>query len=208
MGSESTGIAADDRNLYAAPQAHVAEPDARTRSEEFYVVSKTKFFLLYLMTLGLYQIYWFYRHWAVYRRYHPGTSIWPVPRAIFAIFFTHSLTGRIEDRLGKLRSGLSWSPGALATAFVVLQIASNILDRLSWRMIGSPLTDIASLVIIMPMALVLWSIQEAANHACGQPDGASNRDITGANIVWCVLGGVFWLLVLAGLLLPDSGEFA
>ncbi|QDH68723.1 hypothetical protein [Marilutibacter alkalisoli] len=203
MNQQSNDAALSDANVYAPPVADVADPVSDVRSDEFYVVGRTKFFLLYFLTLGLYQLYWFYSHWASFRRSR-GISLWPVPRAIFAIFFTHSLTEKIDDRLKKAGSRLAWSRGVLATLLVVLMIASNILDRLSWKEIGSPATDYLSLLVMIPISLVMWRIQEAANHACSDPTGASNQRITWANIVWLVLGGLFWLLVIAGLLLPEE----
>lgn len=194
---------ADGGNLYAPPQAEIAEPAVAGYGDEFYVVAKRKFFLLYLITLGVYQWYWFYRHWALHRRYR-DVALWPIPRAIFAIFFTHSLATRIEDRIKGNGSALAESLGGVAGGFVVFQIISNVIDRMSWKGIGSPMTDYLSLLMLVPLSLVLWQIQKAANLACGQPDGTANHRITGANVIWLVLGGLLWLLVIAGLLLPEA----
>lgn len=50
----------------------------------FYVVSTRKFAILFLATLGLYWIYWFYKNWDRYKDKWPyasevGSTIWPVP---------------------------------------------------------------------------------------------------------------------------------
>ncbi|MCF7223816.1 DUF4234 domain-containing protein [Marilutibacter chinensis] len=202
MNHESTDAALDGGNLYAPPQADLAEPVADARGDEFYVVAKSKFLLLFFVTFGLYQLYWFYRHWALYRRFR-NVSLWPVPRAIFAIFFTHALAGEIDDRLNRSRQTYAWSPGTLATAFVVMEIVGRICDRLSSYGIDNPYADWASFGLMFPIGYVLWRIQDAANHACGQPDGDSNRRITWANGIWLVLGALFWLLVLAMLVVPE-----
>ena len=44
----------------------------------FYVVSKTKFVVLFLATLGVYAVFWFYRNWRMYRE-HTGQKLWPTP---------------------------------------------------------------------------------------------------------------------------------
>lgn len=191
-----------DSNLYAPPVAEVgdiATPD----TTEFYVVASRKFFLLFFLTVGLYQIYWFYRHWAQFKR-HRKLDLWPIPRAIFAVFFTHSLAREIEARIHRSTARFDWSPGAIATTFVILQIASNILDRMAWRNIGFPVTDWISIGILLPMAWLAHAMQRAANVACGDPDGASNAQLTAANWIWMLLGGILWALALLGLLLPQE----
>ena len=187
-------------NLYAPPQAEVHSV-ASEASTEFYVVSTGKFLLLYFFTVGIYQLYWFYRQWAQYRRHH-GKALWPIPRAIFSVFFTHSLTRAIHDAQHKAGVRFAWSPSLLATIFVILQIASNVLDRMSWREIGSPLTDWLSLATLIPLAHVLYAIQKAANAACADPDGAGNRYLSGANWAWILLGVLCWLLILIVLVIP------
>lgn len=202
MNHESTDAALDNGNVYAPPQADLAERAAAARGDEFYVVARTKFLLMFFVTMGFYQVYWFYRHWALFRRYH-DVSLWPVARTLFPIFFTHSLTGAVDHRLKKSSQAYAWSPGLLATAFVMMQIASSLCDRLAWKEIGSPYTDWVAFALMPPIGYVLWRIQDAANHACGQPDGDSNRRITWANGVWLVLGALLWLLVLAMLVAPE-----
>lgn len=49
----------------------------------YYPVSRTKFVLLAVLTLGLYEIYWFYKNWA-YVRIREQSNIWPLARGIFA----------------------------------------------------------------------------------------------------------------------------
>ena len=189
-----------ERNVYAAPAAEIHVP-GDIDDAEFYLVGRRKFLLLYLFTLGVYQIYWFYRHWKHYRRYHHG-SLWPIPRAIFAIFFTHALAGHIDRALTRTGARHRWSPMAVATYFVLFAIVSNILDRLSWREVGSPYTDWASLLMLLPLAAAMLAIQGAANAACGDPAGQRNARLTAANWIWLILGGAFWALALLGILLP------
>jgi len=194
-----------DTNLYAPPVSgiRVEAPTEALQAHTFYVVSVAKFCVLYVATFGIYGLYWFYMHWQRYRRGHGRhESIWPVPRAFFSIFFAHALVARIEAVLGRDRSDVRWSPGLLATTYVIFEIASNILGRLDGRGIGSPATGILAIAAIAPIALALLQIQGAANHACGDPDGGSNRRFTWANVCWIALGLAVWTLVLIGIFLP------
>ena len=190
-------------NLYAPPVAASApvEPAGATATRPFYVVSSTKFHLLFFATFGLYSVFWFYTHWQQYRQGRAET-IWPVPRAIFAIFFVHALTERIETALKVQRQRHVWSPSTLATVYIVLAIGSTVLSRLDGRGIGTPATGLLALASLVPTALVLMRIQAAANLACGDPAGAGNQRLGWANGVWLAIGVVGWSLVAAGLLLP------
>lgn len=195
-----------EANIYAPPAAVVMDAP-KAAAPEFYIVSKTKFFVLFFATLGAYQLYWFYMHWARYRRYHK-TQLWPVARAIFSLFFTHSLGGEIAQRLERTGVRHRWSPGALATGYVIFQIIGSICDRLSAKDVGSPTTDIVGLVALLPVSYCLWGIQNAANIACNEPNGESNQTFTWANWLWIVFGMLLWGLVLIGLgmifgLLPE-----
>jgi hypothetical protein len=186
-----------ETNVYAPPAAVVMDAP-KSAAPEFYVVSKTKFFVLFFVTLGAYQLYWFYMHWARYRRYHKA-QLWPVARAIFSIFFTHSLGEEIAQRLERGGVRHRWSPGALAAGYVLFQIIATICDRLSANNIGSPTTDVIGLMALIPISCCLWGIQNAANIACDEPHGESNRTFTWANWLWIVLGMLLWGLVLIGL---------
>lgn len=189
-------------NPYAAPRTEVADPPA-VPDEQFYVVGKLKFFALFFATLGLYHLYWFYRHWQLYRL-ASNADLWPVPRAIFSIFFTHSLTANIDRALDVAAPGHRWNPGGIALAWVVLSLLSNGLDRAAGRGYGSPTTDLLSLLMLPLLGLVLWRIQRAANLACNDAGGATNNRFTGANIGWIVAGAILWMLTLVGMLATET----
>lgn len=192
--------AAEHDNLYAPPVSVVAEPLSETEAAQFYVVAPWKFLLLFFATLGLYSLYWFWRHWTLQKRRYK-LDIWPVPRAIFQIFFAHSLNREIDFRLGRVDAKYRWSPGAHAASFVVFSILSNVMDRLSARSIGSPYTDVLSIVVLLPLAYSMLQTQKAANAACGDPHGLGNAHLTIANYIWLILGFLLWIMVALGLLI-------
>ena len=175
----------------------------------FYVVSRKKLAILYLATLGLYGIYWFYKNWSNYKncssdKFNVDRSIWPVARGIFSIFFTHALFREIKA-YGRDKEALAeWNNEMLATQVVLFMIAANVLDRLSARSIGSPYTDIGSVLIVVPLLGLLLSAQHMINIACGDPDGKSNSRLTNANYVWIALGLIFWVLVILGFISPAA----
>jgi len=200
QGSEADTAQYD---VYAPPRAHVADLATETASTEFYVVSLRKFWLLFVATFGLYSYYWFYRHWARYRASH-REPLWPVPRAIFSIFFMHSLNRNVDDALRKARLVHAWWPATSATAFVVFSIASAICSRLAGRIETLPWLDYASIALLVPIGWTMAATQYAANAACEDSRGARNARMTKANLAWLVLGGLFWLAYLASLVLISS----
>jgi hypothetical protein len=175
----------------------------------FYVVARKKLAILYIATLGLYGVYWFYKNWSNYKncssdKLNVDRSIWPVARGIFSIFFTHALFREIKA-YGRRKAALAaWNNESLATQLVLFMIAGNVLDRLSARSIGSPYTDIASLLIMAPLLGLLLSAQHMINVGCGDPDGESNSRLTNANYVWIAIGLIFWIFFIRGYISPQA----
>lgn len=188
-------------NFYAAPAAEVAEiaTPARAAATEFHVISLPKFAVLFASTLGLYQLVWWHAHWSRYRRFR-NQSMWPVARAIFPIFFAHSLTGEIDQRLQR-GSRYDWSPRLLATIFVVAVIAGRIIGRIDD---DSPIMTAATLATLLPVGISLARIQKAANVACDDPDGRANARFTWGTWTWLVIGVLLWTLIGVGLAMGDT----
>lgn len=197
--SETAPLPPSAAEIYAAPKS---EPQTTGERPEpaFYVVSRAKFWILFLATSGIYQAYWFFKHWKTIRK-ATGEQLWPLPRAIFCIFFTHSLFARFS---GTASGGIPASRHSLqskATLFVVLLVADRIASRLALKDIGSPITDLISIAILPLAGWCLFKAQQAANSACGDPTGSGNSRITAANILWMAVGALVWLLILFGLLI-------
>lgn len=194
-----------DTNLYAPPVAAVQElPPPAAVAAPFFVVARWKFVLLYAATMGLYEFYWLYMQWARFRR-RTGEPMWPVARAIFPIFFAHSLNREIEHRLRRIGPH-GWAPGALATLYVVCTLGSTVADRLSWNDIGSPYSELASLALLLPTGYSLARTQSAANVASGDPCALANNRLTWANWAWMGIGLLVWAVVLLGIGLIVTGE--
>ena len=94
----------------------------------FFPVSEGKLITLYILSFGLYGIYWFQQNW---KRQQPmmDKKIYPVWRAIFSIFFTHSLFKRINQQAVHLPQQHKFNANVLATFFVAAIVVSNVIDR-------------------------------------------------------------------------------
>ena len=187
-----------ESNPYAAPLAELEEPS--NIEPTFYVVGIRKFSILFVSTLGFYSIYWFYANWKGYKEKY-SEKIWPIARAIFSIFFAHSLFSKVQEKLDAEKQEYEWSPGSLATIYVVLTIAGNVVDRLSMKEIWSPNSDILSLVLVLPLFYTVLVAQRAINYSEGDTEGASNNTLTWVNYLWVLLGVVLWILSVLGVLL-------
>lgn len=189
-------------DLYAAPAADDAQQDPM-----FYVVSPRKFTILFLATLGGYQLYWFYKNWRCFKNRSlaasaSATSIWPVPRAVFSVFFIHALFREVKQHAPGNAAVAAWRQSGHATALVILILLSNVLSRLGNRFDDNFWINAASLIVLIPILFTLRGAQDMINAACGDPLGAANAQLSGANYAWIVLGLLFWLLVLFGLFAP------
>ena len=194
-----------EHNPYAAPAAELAtDASAASTQPMFYVVSTRKAALLSVLTLNLYFVYWFYRNWSSYKAV-TGEKVMPVLRAIFSIFFTHSLLRKVDEVISERGLQHVWNHSNLATSYVGLAIFGNMVDRMSFKEVGSPYTDVLSLLVVFALTALIVPMQRAVNLAAGDEDGSSNQQFTVANWIWMGLGGALWLLSLYGMYLIIIG---
>ena len=176
-------------NVYKPPES---EPLAETdnRSDEFYIVSKFKVSLLFLATFGMYMVYWFYINWRNYRD-TMGSGL-PALRSVFYLFFTHSLFNKVDEVLDRKKIAYQWSPGLLATLFVVLSLFASITEKIGTENTDFPFTllSVATLPLIL---LVVLKAQGAINCSQEDPDGALNSSLTVYNYLWLLFGLVLWV---------------
>ena len=186
-------------NLYSPSALDPNVPINPQTGAMFYIVSVKKFSVLYLATMGFYQLYWFYKNWSLFRS-ATKEDIWPAPRAIFSIFFVHSLLRHVYEKIVGAGKTIEVNPQSYATLLVVLLVISNGLERAAQKSIGSPYTDIASIAMVFPIFFQLRKAQIAINLACDDTDGASNKEFTTVNKMWITLGLIWWGLALLAIL--------
>ncbi|RME48334.1 MAG: hypothetical protein D6795_13050 [Deltaproteobacteria bacterium] len=97
----------------------------RREALPLYGVSLTKFLLLFVFSLGLYQFYWGYRQWRSIR--DAGKGVFPLVRAFFLPFFLYAQIRHTEEifaryghreRIGALPLALTFFLLALSIRFV------------------------------------------------------------------------------------------
>ncbi|HLW24385.1 MAG TPA: hypothetical protein VKT22_08510 [Steroidobacteraceae bacterium] len=182
--------ASSNPNLYAPPRAEVADVRDRAAADlEFFPVSPTKLLVMSVCTLHFYVLYWFYQHWmCVKRREEP--DIWPAARALFAIFWVYPLFKHIRARETALRISPVLAAGPIATFYIVL--------ALLWRL-PPPYALIAylSTFLLLPAQSHANQVNEVA-----APRHDRNDKLVGWNWVAVIVGGLFFVLVVVGNLVP------
>jgi predicted Zn finger-like uncharacterized protein len=155
----------------------------------FFSVSKPKLILMSLCTLGLYQIYWYYKNWSILK-HGTGQNIRPFWRAIFAVFFCYSLFKSVKQSAHSLGIPCQMSPGLLACVYIVLSATWRLPDPL-W-LIG--------LLAFVPLVSVQGVINEV--NLKGTHRHEPNDRFTWGNIVIILIGGLLLLLSVIGALVP------
>lgn len=122
-------------------------------------VSIRKFIILSIATLGVYQIYWFYKNWQWYNSV-ANDDLQPAVRSFFAGIMNFSLFTRIANESDK---GYKWFRFA-AFPLACLYLASNILDSAITRVPTLPdwlsIVSLASVFISLPVAIQVKHINK------------------------------------------------
>lgn len=179
-------------NPYAPPLARVddmAQP-AVVGTPLFFPVSLTKFIVLSICTLGLYELYWFYRNWQLIKVREGGRMV-PALRAFFAIFFCYACFARIRDSAAQRQIGATLAAGPLAAGWIFTTIMARLPDPY-W------LVAFVAFVFMVP-------VQAQVNrlNAVVAPDHDRNARFDVWDWLVAVLGGLLVLAMLVGLFTPE-----
>lgn len=168
----------------------------------FYVVAKKKFFILFIVTFSFYSYYWFWKQWNI-RRKATGEKMWPIARAIFAIFFVYSLFEEIELDANKVTSTANPRLHIAAVVYIIGEVLFKLLDKIS------PIAIVylaSTLLLVGVMTFSAWQAQSQANIASLDAKGKSNSDLTPLNYIWIALGALLWLLIIVGTFIEPFTE--
>ena len=175
-----------------------------TADTAYFSVSLSKFRNMYLLTFSFYCIYWFYKQWQLQNKYS-SPNVMPIARAIFALFFTHSLVGRVKCSMENKNVSGSKSLSLYATAFVILIILSNVFSKMAGTGEYPYYFDFIWVVFLYFSSFPLIEIQDNINALKGDPLGKKNSNYTWQNVVIMITGGMIWVLFIIGLLATALG---
>lgn len=126
------------------------------------------------------------------------SKISPLGRAIFTVFYCYDLFKKVLQSAKKYGYGDSYSPGLLATIYIILLLVGNGLSRIEETTLQ---LDIFWLLIASSAFIPLLSIQKAINYNNSKivQNYNENREFTTGEITLTVVGIIFFLLVLLGI---------
>jgi hypothetical protein len=180
-------------NPYEPPTAVVADitPLEEVAAESpFFAVSVAKLAVMSVFTFNLYQVYWFYKNWQ--RIAERERIVWPLARAIFAVFYCYPCFARIRDHEGvsQLDSRLHALP--LAIGFIATNLTWRLPDPWGW-------ISLLSFLFLLP-------IQSHVNrlNALASPSHDRNNRFSGWNWATVVISGGIMLLAIAAVFLDPE----
>jgi len=184
----------------AAPAPPPEPPEPREplfmtgmKDPRWFMVGGVKLAVMIVVTLGFYQIYWFYKQWDRVR--DAGENVAPAPRSLFSLIFCYSLFRRIVDS--------SHSAGVPTSVPAWLLTAGFILPNLLWRYEGTE--AYLGFLGIVPM-VAAQRIATAVAIAQGSTDDRNTR-LTWRNWAWIgALVGLFALIVVVSVVLAILGH--
>jgi hypothetical protein len=155
----------------AEEMPYVTPAAPRRARHQYFSVSKPKLVVLSLVTFGLYEIYWFYKNWKLVK-IRTGRNIRPFWRAVFSVFFCHSLFKFIQDSAISHDCQSSISPGLLTCVYIALTASWRLPDPFGF----------VSLLTFLPLLPVQGAINEINEKTAItiQPDSAYSL----SNVSW------------------------
>jgi hypothetical protein len=157
----------------------------------FFPVSRLKLLVMYIVTFGLYEIFWFYKNWQLFKA-ATGEDISPFWRAVFRVFFLYSLFKEIQDKAQSRGVHADFSPFLLTVVWIGLMVCSRLPDPYG-------LVCLFSVIVLLP---VQWTVNEL--NSVVAPNHNPNDRFSVWNIAAIVVGGSLIVLAIVGTLMPAT----
>lgn len=145
------------------------------------------FIILNILSLGIYQIYWFYKTWSFFKE-KERLDISPIGRAIFSLVFAYTLFEKIfiltEDKVHKK----GFPPGVVAVVYYIFTMIVSSIGS-----VYTPLT-LASAFTFIP----LMSVVDVMNvyYRNEQPDCKERNMPLPIEIGIAILGIILWVIII------------
>ncbi len=185
-------------DIYKAPEANLENNDINGSNSEFFIVSIKKLWIMSFFTMGLYLLHWNYAHWKSHRKSINKLGIWPAPRALFSLFFIHSLMRLIADSY-RQKSGKNWSYSLYVIIYIGISVLGYAVNFLSGE------TPLVAIFLLFYTVIASWLLtfsvidaQKKVNEICLDVDAETNKKITLANVFWLIVFATVWIFFVIG----------
>ena len=162
-------------------------------SSPYFAVSLPKLALMSVCTFGIYEFYWFYKHWRAVRD-RAGEDLWPFWRALFMWFTCYFLFKRIKTTASAEAVPSRYSAGGAALIYVLLAIKTQGLG--TWDVV----IFYVSFFSFVPLIFVQRAVNDLNQRVV--PEANRNARFSLLNIIAILIGGS---LLLATFSLPGNG---
>jgi hypothetical protein len=158
----------------------------------FFSVSVRKLIVMHVVTLGMYQFYWFYRHWIAVRDFNQ-IYISPAARSLLSVIFAFNLFKRVLDSSNFTRASSIGLAAVLGTCLLISSAATYL----------PPQYFFITLLALLP-SLPVQMLANRANNSV-DPVHTVNSKFSRLNWVAIVMGGILLSLVVIGGMLAVFG---
>ncbi|MEX0998369.1 MAG: zinc-ribbon domain-containing protein [Thermodesulfobacteriota bacterium] len=167
---------------------------------EYYAISPKRLILFSVLTLGIYELYWFYKNWQAVKE-SERQKMYPFWRAVFAVFFCYSLFKKVLESAKKQAYQSSYSPGWLAAVYISLLLLGSGLGNIDSYDLEF---NFIWLIVVISTFIPLLPIQKAINFNNEKIKGSKvlPEGFSSGEVVLIVIGVLWFLLVLWGTFLP------
>ncbi len=161
----------------------------------YFAISTERLIISSLATMGLYELYWFYKNWEAIKKAE-DRDILPFWRAVFNIFFCYSLFKNVLESAKRHGYTDLYSPGWLAAIYIGLSLIGNGFNR---NDLLNPHTSTVWVIVSLAVSfLPLLRVQEAINFNNEKINGGNvyKQGYSKGEIIWLVFGVLLFLAVL------------
>jgi hypothetical protein len=205
LGSESKQMKKEESEMAAIQKV------------EYFYVSPKRLIILSIITVGLYEIYWFYKNWeAVGRTLNKKVNAFF--RALFSIFYCNQLFKMITNSARQTGYNASRPGSFWGWLYITILIASNLFGSIFSSLTDDKIITNSTILYLVPILLFAFScltvlplvaIQKEINHNNEKINpGVINqkRNYTSAEVVIIVIGVILFLMQLLALFAPEFGN--
>jgi hypothetical protein len=153
-------------------------------------MSTRKLFLMSVLTMGLYNVCFWWRHWKT--RKEAGDDVTPWLRTLFSVFTVFSYHGTLTTEAKVQEKDLGSIFPAMAFLYLGFSMGSHLLSKME--------SGGAFLAMIMVNILLAWSLVKFQVAANGLTEDTAKTAPFNSGVTWgsAVMGSMGGLLLIAG----------